>query len=160
MRSLGFECYWNRESEDEMAQVKAMWRQYHAIDDEEEIEKRIKQVVFVVKDQEGRIGGVSTARPLQIKFLGGHFFYEFRCFIAPPFRAPGLDTFLAVKTKAFLAGLEGSGTNFKGIVMVIENQEIKKQRTKAVWHDTEMVFAGYTKEGHHIRVGYFKGARI
>jgi len=160
MQSLVFECLWNTEAESDIEQVKNMWREYHAIDDEEMIGRRARQIVFVVKDREGRVGGVSTTRPLQVKLLNNHFFYEFRCFIAPPYRAPGLDTLLAVKTKSFLEQLEGSPGKFKGMVMVIENEEIKKQRTKAVWPSSEMVFAGYTREGHHLRVGYFRNARI
>ncbi|MGC1242045.1 MAG: hypothetical protein WA874_10665 [Chryseosolibacter sp.] len=160
MQSLTFECIWNKRAEGDIAQVKALWNQYHAIDPAEVIERRAGQIAFVVKDPAGRIVGVSTAGPLQVRLLNGHFFYEFRCFIAPPFRTPGLDTLLAVKTKDFLQGLEGRDSKFKGVVMVIENQALKNQRTKAVWADSQMVFAGYTREGHHIRVGYFKGARI
>lgn len=160
MQSLTFECIWNRASESDIDEVKALWRQYRAIEHEQMIERRSKEIVFIVKGPDGRVGGVSTARPVQVKLLNGHFFYEFRCFIAPPFRSPGLDTVLAIKTKAFLEGLEGSGSKFKGMLMVIENEALKNQRTKAVWNDSQMVFAGYTREGHHIRVGYFRGARI
>lgn len=159
MRPLEFECIWNKEACADIDQVKALWQKYQAIEGEEMIEKRVRQIVFIIKN-EGEVCGVSTARPVQAKFLNGHFFYEFRCFIAPPFRAPGLDTLLAVKTKSFLSGLEESGTKFKGMLMIVENQELKNQRTKAIWPESEMVFAGYTTKGHHIRIGYFKGARI
>jgi len=160
MKALCFECIWNKEASAEIGQVKAMWQKYQAIDGEEIIEKRASQIVYIIKSEEGEIGGVSTARPVQAKFLNNHYFYEFRCFIAPPFRAPGLDTLLAMKTKSFLEELEGSSSKFKGMLMLIENQELRKQRTKAIWPDSEMVFAGYSSRGHHIRVGYFKGARI
>ena len=157
---LRFECIWNKDAVTEIMDVKAMWRKYRAIDDEEMMEQRSRQIVYIIKNEEGEVGAVSTARPVQVAFLNGHYFYEFRCFIAPPFRAPGLDTLLAVKTKSFLEQLENSDGKFKGLLMVIENQQLKKQRTKAIWRDSEMVFAGYTSQGHHIRVGYFKGARI
>ena len=160
MQSLVFDCLWGREAESDVAGVKRMWREYGAIGGEEMIEGRARQIVFAVKDQEGRVGGVSTARPLRVKLLNDHWFYEFRCFIAPPFRAPGLDTMLAVKTKSFLETLGESGEKFKGMVMVIEHSELKKQRTKAVWPGSEMVFVGYTREGHHFRVGYFRGVKI
>lgn len=160
MKPLEFECIWNKEDSAYIDRVKAMWQRYEAIEGEGMIEKRSKQIVFVIKNQSDEVCGVSTARPVQAKFLNGHFFYEFRCFIAPPFRAPGLDTLLAVKTKSFLSGLEESGTKFKGMLMIVENKELKNQRTKAIWPESEMVFAGYTPTGHHIRIGYFKGARI
>jgi len=160
MKNLEFECLWNKDPAVETMQVKALWEKYGAIEEDEIMEKRAKQVVYVIKNQEGEVGGVSTVRPVQAAFLNNHFFYEFRCFIAPPFRAPGLDTLFAVKTKSFLESLPGSGEKFKGMLMIIENQELKNQRTKAIWPGSEMVFAGYSPRGHHIRVGYFKGARI
>jgi hypothetical protein len=140
--------------------VKEMWRKYSALDGEELIEKRSKEIVYIIKNDAGEVGGVSTVRTVQAKFLNDNYFYEFRCFIAPPFRAPALDTLVTVKTKSFLQEQEGSGTRIKGLLMIIENELIKKQRTKAVWPSSEMVFAGYTAQGHHVRVGYFKGARI
>lgn len=97
-------------------------------------------------------------RPVRVTFLNNHMFYEFRCFIAPPFRAPGLDSMLAARTKAFLE--QQSPDAIKGLIMFIENPELKRQRTKAVWPATGMVFAGYTSKGDHILVGYFTGARI
>lgn len=160
MPSLTFECIWNRGSEDDIAEVKALWKHYQAIGHDEVMARRSRELVFIVRGPDGRVGGVSTARPIQVKLLNNHYFYEFRCFIAPPFRRPGLDTLLAVKTKAFLESVQGSDSKFKGMLMVIENEALKNQRTKAVWADSQMVFAGYTREGHHIRVGYFKGARI
>ena len=124
------------------------------------MEERSGQIVFIVRDVDGGIMGVSTAGPIQMPLFNNNYFYEFRCFIAPPFRAPGLDSMLAAKTKAFLATQEESITKYKGLVMIIQNEEMRNQRTKAVWPATGMVFAGYTAQGHHIRVGYFKGARI
>ncbi len=160
MTPLQFECLWRKEPSTEIIQVREMWQKYGALEGEDIVQKRSKEIVYIIKNEAGNVGGVSTARPVQAKFLNDRFFYEFRCFIAPPFRAPGLDTLLAVKTKSFLEELEGSNSKFKGMLMIIENEMLKKQRTKAIWPSSEMVFAGYTSKGHHIRVGYFKGARI
>ena len=160
MNALSFECIWEKDAPDVREAVKALWRTYRALEGEALLEERSRQIVFAVRDEPRGIGGVSTARPVQIPLLNNNYFYEFRCFIAPPFRTPGLDSLLAVKTKSFLEGQKDSGTKFKGLVMVIENEEMKKQRTKAIWPASGMVFAGYTPQGHHIRVGYFRGARI
>jgi hypothetical protein len=156
---LVFECIWNNGSPGEVEKVKDLWRKYRAIETEELIETRSRQIVFVVKDVLGDAVGVSTVRPVKAALLNNHMFYEFRCFIAPHARAPGLDSLLALKTKQFLEQEDSSG-NFKGLIMIVENADLKKQRTKAVWPATGMVFAGYTSRGDHIRVGYFKGARI
>jgi hypothetical protein len=160
MKSLQFECVWQNVSAPEIGMVEEMWRKYNAIEDEQMIATRAKQIVFVVKNQNGEVGGVSTVRPVQAALLNNHFFYEFRCFVAPPFRAPGLDSLLAQKTKDFLELQKDPDSKFKGLLMIVENEALRNQRTKAVWPASGMVFAGYTSRGHHIRVGYFKGARI
>ena len=160
MEKLCFECLWEKNEDNTREAVKNMWREYRALDDEALIEKRSREIVFVIRNSAGEVGGVSTVRPLRLKMLDNHFFYEFRCFISPLFSAPGLDSVLAAKTKVFLEENQGIGSRFKGSLMIVENEAIKKQRTKAVWPASEMIFAGYTARGHHIRVGYFKGARI
>ena len=137
-----------------------MWRQFRAIEGESQIEKRSAEIVYIIKNGEGQVAGVSTARAVQVPFLNNHFFYEFRCFIAPHFRIPGLDSLLVVKSKSFLQEQKDSEKKFKGLLMIIENEGIKMHRTKAIWSSSDMVFAGYNSKGHHIRVGYFKGARI
>jgi hypothetical protein len=160
MTSLVFENVWGNPSAPEVAKVQQLWRRHGVLKRDDVIESRSRQIVFVVANRDGEVGGVSTARPIQGPFLNNNFFYEFRCFVVPSFRSPGLDSLLALKTKDFLETLPESGSKYKGIVMLIENEVLKKQRTKAVWPATGMVFAGYTSQGHHIRIGYFKGARI
>lgn len=160
MESLQFECVWENPSAPEIPLVTDMWRKYRAVTNERLIAKRTSQIVYVVKDAGGNVGGVSTARPIRAPFLNNNFFYEFRCFIAPPFRAPALDSLLARKTKEFLERQKDSVTKFKGMLMIVENEALRQQRTKAVWPASGMVFVGYNSKGHHIRVGYFKGARI
>lgn len=160
LNNVVLECIWRRPAEGERELAKAMWREYGAMDSEARIDERARHIVYLIRDASGRVGGVSTARPVRVQLLNNHFFYEFRCYIAPPFRRAGLDTHLVVETKAFLERAEGSGEKFKGLIMFIENEELKRHKTRAVWPASEMVFAGYTAQGHHIRVGYFKGARI
>ena len=160
MKEIEFECLWKKDAPEAIDLVKEMWRKYAAVEGEELMERRSKEIVYIIRNNAGEVGGVSTVRPVRVKFLNDNHFYEFRCFIAPPFRAPGMDTLLAVKTKSFLQEQEGSIPKMKGMLMIIENESIKKQRTKAVWPASDMVFAGYTADGRHVRVGYFKGARI
>lgn len=160
LNNLKFECLWEVGGEEDREKVRAMWRKYGAMKDESHLQKRSGEIVYVVKNAEDEVVAVSTARPVQAPFLNNHHFYEFRCFIEQAFRIPGLDSLLAVKTKAFLEQQKDSVTKFKGILMIIENETIRTQRTKAVWPASEMVFVGYNSKGHHVRVGYFKGARI
>ena len=123
MKDLFFECLWEQDAPDARQKLKALWRRYRALETEAIMDERVNEVVFVVRNGEGEIGGVSTARPVQVALLNDNYFYEFRCFVAPPFRAPGLDSLLAVKTKSFLEQQRDSGPKFKGVLMVIENEE-------------------------------------
>ena len=160
VENIVFECLWNRDDrEDDRRKVMELWRRYRALE-EDVIERRSREIVFVIKDLDGRVAGVSTVRSVQAKFLNNHFFFEYRCFISPDFRVPGMDTLLSVKTKTFLEREEDAVSKHKGTLMIIENQELKKAKTLAVWPASEMVFVGYTTQGHHIRVGYFKGVKL
>lgn len=158
--NLTFECLWNEAKPEVRAAVKDLWRTYGALEGVSQPDARAEQIVFAVRNSSGEVVAVSTASPLQVSFLNNHFFYAFRCFVAPSSRMPGLDSAVAVRTKSLLEQHQEPGGKFKGVLMVIENEAIKKLRTKAVWEASDMVFAGYTREGHHVRVGYFKGARI
>lgn len=160
MEPLTFVCIWEDFAAPEVAEVKELWKKYRAFDNDDLSEKRARQIVYVVKDANGRVGGVATAGVVRAAFLNNNFFYEFRCFVAPDFRAPGLDSLLTVKTKQFLEQLPDARSKFKGMLTIVEHEELKKQRTKAIWPASGLVFAGYNKQGHHIRVAYFKGARI
>ena len=160
MHGLTFQCIWGEEAPDVRADACKVWQRYGALVSESDLEPRSKEIVFVVRDINQEIVALSTARSIKARFLNNHFFYEFRCFIAPGFRVPGLDSALALKTKMLLQDREEPGGQHKGLIMIIEHPELKARRTKAVWSATGMVFAGYTPQGHHVRVGYFDGARI
>src|SRR5688500_9697831 len=131
--NLKFECLWKPGHEEDREKVKSLWRKYGALEDESHIEKRSREIVYAVMTAEDEAVAVSTARAIKVPFLNNHHFYEFRCFIEPSFRIPGLDSLLAVKTKSFLEQQKDSVTKFKGVLMVIENEALRIQRTKAVW---------------------------
>ncbi len=138
--------------------VQQLWLTYGALTDELQIAERINHVALLVRHQEAGIIGLSTVKPAKIKSYNDNLFYEFRCFISPDYRAPALDTKLLVETKSYFE--QHNTDNAVGMIMVIENEMIKKNWTKAVWPGPDMVFAGYTSKGDHIRISYFKKARI
>lgn len=159
---LKIEKIWGTDRKDWRDQARALWQKNRILLDPGRIEARSKQVVYGVFKQNILVG-VSTAEPIQVKLLNNHFFYEFRCFIDPEHRLPGLDVKLAKQTFDTLEDhyLRGDG-NCIGVVTVLENDELRKEKTwrRAVWPVIHMVFVGYTTTGMPIRVYYFKGARI
>ena len=127
---------------------------------ESEIEARSRQLVFVAID-DGKIAGVTTAHEARVPRLNNNFFFNFRTLIHPAYRMPGLVDKLAVLTRDFLEGLYHSRqSECIGIVSIIENEQLKMLKRNAIYPSTEFMFVGLTKQGHHIRLYYFKGAKI
>ncbi len=144
-------------------QVAELWVREGAIS-AAQIEERLSQVVFIVRDSEtGELVGVSTADKKRVHALNSNYFYEFRCFIADAFRVAGLDVKLSRETFDYLAFISKQDLNKPiGIFTILENEGLKKLPVwrRAVWPEIEMYFVGYTTSGNPIRVHYFKEARI
>lgn len=154
-----FDPVWKKNLPEGNREVLAIWKQAGLND--QEAEKRLHQLVYVVRDEKGRIVGISTAYKAYIKQLR-NYLYAFRCMLVPDCRIPGLTSKLVVMTRDFLESIhEADGPDKAiGIITLVENDRIKQNRTEAVWPASKMVYIGNSKEGHHIRVYYFKGARI
>ena len=140
-----------------------LWRQEVPGLTAEEIAKRLDQVVYIVDDGQGNVVGVSTAYKTFIKQLN-NYLYAFRCFIAPAHRVPGLTSALLVKTRDYLEAIHKNdgpeNERCVGIITLVENDRIMEHRREAVWPASKMVYIGNSPKGKHIRVYYFKGARI
>jgi hypothetical protein len=158
--NITFECIWKKNAEAERQQVISLWKRFNTFSDAEVTAQRATEIVFIAK-RNNEVVGVTTVRPLQVKLLNNNYFHEFRIFISPEERIPALDTLLTIKTKEFFEQHpDVSDFPSVGIVAVIENEDMKQKWNRAVWPGIDLVFAGYTPKGDHIRVSYFKGARI
>ena len=47
-----------------------------------------------------------------------------------------------------------------GVAGLVEDREVMERRPEAIWPESELIFAGYTPEGHQVRIRYFWGATI
>lgn len=146
------------------AEIKSLWTGEGAINEEDAIQKRLGEVVYIVQDSEsGNVAGVSTAVKKKVNLLNNNFLYEFRCYIGDSYRIAGLDVKLSKLTFDFLQELGANDPDKPiGIFTVLENELLKQQPVwrRAVWPELQMYFIGFTKTGNPIRVHYFKGARI
>lgn len=146
------------------ADVKDLWRKEAGLGDEKEMDERVKQLVFIVRDADtGKLVGVSSAGKKKVKALNENFFYEFRCFISQAYRVAGLDVKLSKMTFDFLESITKQDVDKPvGIFAILENETLKKEDVwrRAVWPEIEMYFVGYTNTGNPIRVHYFKGSKI
>lgn len=154
-----FKNVWEKDL-DLKERVKKFWSDLSVLPDNVNIEERARQLVFVAVDED-KVIGVTTAHRARIPKLNNNHFYNFRTLVHPKYRIPGLVDKLAVLTRDFLETLYISGqSDCIGLITVIENEQLKQERREAVFSSTKMFFIGQTKAGHHIRLYYFKGAKI
>jgi hypothetical protein len=137
--------------------VIALWKKHFPV--MADIDRRIKEVVFVVENGKGEPVGVSTAARMHVPQLKNHL-YSFRLFIDPEYRIPGLTSALIVKTRDELEERTRvephSNTKCVGMITLVENDRILQHRREAVWPASKMVYIGNSPKGKHIRVFYFE----
>ncbi len=158
--NLSFDNYWMANTDTIAEEVLDIWRSHGGPVDVHGLE-RLRQVVFVVRDSEGRIAGLSTAFRTYVERLR-HYFFAVRLMLVPDYRIPGLSAKLLVETRDFLESIHTHDEKDPaiGIITVVEHPGLKRYRTEAIWPASGMIYIGNTNKGHHLRVYYFKGARI
>lgn len=154
-----FENLWMKDSPFLKEKVSAAWREQFSMK-EEEVLKRLDQLVFAIHNEQGVLMGVSTAYKAYIKQFKNNF-YAVRFMILPQFRIPGLLPQLVQQTREFLESLHEEDSTEKciGLIALIENEEMKRT-LRAPILPSGFVYLGNSAAGHHIRVYYFRGARI
>ena len=156
--TIVFENVWQKNEQDLFTQVVEIWRQYPAIDPQT-YDKRLRQLAYIAKTADHKIIAITTAYKVYIKQLG-NFFYVYRCLVTPGYNLPGLDSKITALTRDFLETFSAQEQSdaAAGLFTVVENEKLKG-RDLAVW-PSGFVYIGQSKDGHHLRVCYFKGARI
>jgi hypothetical protein len=151
---------WQEDVPEIKKQVEGIWRTHTSMS-EEEIRSWLGQLVYVVLNPQREVVGISTARKVHIRQLR-NYFYTFRCMLLPGQRVPGLLSKLVVSTRDLLESIHRTDgePHSIGLITLVENEGLKKHRNEAVWPASKMVYIGNSKRGHHIRVYYFKDARI
>lgn len=160
---LIFENLWQKSESPLYPKVKQRWQQYFPFLTEEQLNGRLRQLVIVVSTPSGEVVGVSTVFKAYVKQLRNHM-YAFRIFIVPEYRIPGLTEVIMLKTRDFMEDVNQKdgpeNSRCLGMITIVENERIMKNRTEAIWPSSKMVYIGNTPNGHHMRVSYFKKAMI
>jgi hypothetical protein len=158
-----WENVWQKMTPALVHEVIEFWSSNKMLRPDFDAEKRSRQVVFIIRSQsDKRIVGLSTVAEVKFKQLNSNNFYLFRSIILPSFRQRGLATKVIVATRNLLESLSSSDTHNLciGMLVFVENPKLKQFKRETVWPASRMVFFGIDKEGRHIRVYYFEGARI
>jgi hypothetical protein len=123
---------------------------------------RAKQVVLTVRSQ-GKIVGLTSAEFVRFRQLNDNLFFMFRAAVLPAFRMPGIESKLIVESRDLLekfAESQPANNRAIGLLVFVENPNLKAKRNEAIWPASKAVYIGSDKQGRHIRVSYFKGAVI
>jgi hypothetical protein len=123
--------------------------------------ERALNVVLTIR-HENKIVGLTSTDLIRFQQLNNNVFYLFRMAVLPPYRVPGIESKAIVETREILeAFAAGQSTNKAiGMLTFVENPQLLAKRNEAVWPASKAVYIGTDKQGRHIRVCYFKGARI
>lgn len=125
-----------------------------------EAERRVQEVVFIIRNQEGRLAGVSTVY-LQ-KFMAEETpFYFMRMFIRPEDRGLiGLYRIASQKTREFLKTFKQPGCKPKGVIIIIENPKFLRKGNKKSLEERGWKYFGQGPMGNHIWYECFDGSLL
>src|SRR5690349_3228686 len=134
-------------SSETAAEVMKIWTEFAGLD-QVESQRRLAELVMVAKENTGKVIGVSTAVKTYVQQLQ-NYVYVYRCFILPEFRAPALDTQMIVQSKKHLHQISKSEKEKKcvGIMVVVQNETLKKNWRQAVWRGADMMYMGDPTKG-------------
>lgn len=133
---------------------------------EDVAQERVHQVMQVLRHKESHamIGLVSG----QLKYIDAMkmHFYNCRGFVKEAYRSQGLfiktfrDTYYLLNTDY----VSGKNTKASGVFVNIENP-LLKNHNQAIWWggdngEVPYFFMGYSAQGNHIRIAYFKGVTV
>ncbi|MCB0492196.1 MAG: hypothetical protein KDC93_07250 [Cyclobacteriaceae bacterium] len=160
-KNISYENLWRKDLGELKKEVITMWRQHNPGLEEEKAEERANQIVLVVKNEYEQVIGVSTAFKVYIKQFR-NFMYSIRLMVLPEYRSQKLATDLLVRSRDFLESIHQEDLPDPpiGMITLVENELLKKNKREAIWPASKMIYAGNSSKGHHIRVYYFKGATI
>ena len=138
------------------------WIKEKAILDMEAAKKRVEEVSQIARDKgTDEILAITTTYEQFNKQLE-NFFYYLRVFTAERARQLKIAITLVNTIKHFLEErfVAGKITRSIGMIMEVENKILQTHKNEAVWPATKFVYIGKNEKGDHVRVYYFKDARI
>lgn len=157
---IAFQNVWSEKNQVLLDEIVDVWNQYNAIPPGENPLDRAKQVVYLARNKENHIVGISTAYINRISQLRANMFV-YRAFIAKPYRRQGLLTRITLMTRDYLESIHQSiNPRCLGIIATIENEGLNKTLRQAVYPISKLALIGYSKRGYPVRVYYFDEAKI
>ena len=137
------------------------WFTEGAMNDRVAASERLKEVLFIARDQENKIVAASSSYKQHNEQLQNTFSYM-RAFVPERFNETDIAQQLLLHVRNLLESeyQHGKLENSKGLLLEISQEAIHKRYPEAIWPESEMVYIGKNPTGAHQRVYYFKDAKI
>lgn len=158
---LTIENVWQKMTPELQDEVRHFWQTNEIYLPQDEAIRRSKEIVFIARNVEGLIIGVSSVRRVFIQRMNNYFYY-YRAMIDHLHRRKGIVVRLTCETRDYFEKLftEEKDHSCIGLYTVYENEILNIGLREAIRPKTRFIFLGYNAQGKQMRVYYFKGAEI
>lgn len=155
------ENIWEDKSPDQEEEIIRFWLSEGVLS-EPQARQRVSQVFVVARDLEKTIVGINTVYKHYNTQLENVFYY-YRIYITPRARSfYHMSSEMILQTRDHLEAryLDSVDTEAIGLFLEVENEKVKQQLNFAVWPVINCIYIGKNMRGDHLRVCYFKNARL
>ena len=122
-------------------------------------EKRIKEILFVVLDENENIAGSCSGIPYFVKELNGWFLY-YRSYTSKNYRDIGISYNLINAARSYFNDNRVfKDIELQGVYAIFENAYLNQLKNYIIPR-SGLTLIGFTKEGYQIRVRYFEDAKL
>ncbi len=123
--------------------------------------ERVNQVLLVARNVDNSIIGINSVYRQHNKQLDNDFYY-YRTFIAQRARGSQIVVEMLLETRDYfeIRYIDKRETEAIGILLEVENDDLKMRLNQAIWPGSNFVYIGKNKRGDHVRIYYFKNALI
>ncbi len=160
-KEFRLEIVWQKVTPELAQEVAAFWAQEKALPQAGVAARRAQQVAVVCRAaQGGQIIGVSTVVKMTVPRLLNNVVYYYRHFVAAEHRQKHVGTALVQTTRDHLNQrfVSGEDRSAQGFYTVTESQILQKARRQGV--SPAGTFMGVNKNGDHLRIAWFDGAKF
>jgi hypothetical protein len=132
--------------------LRAFWAQ-HAELDEDEVARRMAEVVCVVRAPDGAIAGACSVFATELPLIANRRVFVLRTLLPGDARERYFDLFAAAY-RALDAEYDGGEGDPIGLCVLLEEPE-RRARPEAEWAEPRTIYAGYLADGRQVRLAYF-----
>jgi len=138
-------------------EVLAFWEEKGALTGDAARE-RLRELVCVLRGDDG-IVGVNSVYAEKVPLVGNRPFWVYRSLLDATAAERWIDMVRAA-FEALSAKFDPEAGGPVGICVLIDDRDLMRRHPEAEWADPRLLYAGYTRDGRQVRIGYFPGARI